>query len=282
MFDDRGRKLRHADPATPVEILGLSDVPQAGDRFGVAPDEKTARVWAQEQLQIRQAGASDQPLQRTALTLEDLYSQVQAGAVKDLNLIIKTDLQGSIDPIRSSVERLSNEEVRVKVLHAATGNVTESDINLAQASRAIVVAFNVRVEPGPRRLADANQIDIRQYSVIYELIQDVEAAIRGMLAPKYQEVLEGRVEVRQLFRVGRERVIAGSHVLEGRITRQSVVKVLRGGRPLLEDGRLDNLKRFKDEVREVVAGYDCGVTVEGFNDFQPGDIVEAYARERIG
>jgi translation initiation factor IF-2 len=282
MFDDRGKAMRHADPSTPVEILGLSDVPQAGDRFAVAPDEKTARVWAQEQVTVRQAGAGDVPIQRSALTLEDLVSQAQAGAVKDLNIVIKTDVQGSIDPIRSSLEKLSNEEVRVKVLLAGTGNVTDSDVNLAISSRAIIVAFNVRVEPGARRLADGQGIDIRSYSVIYELIEDVEAALRGMLAPKYEEVLEGRVEVRQLFKVGRETVIAGSFVLEGRIARTSIINVLRGGRALVEGARLANLKRFKDEVREVLAGYECGVTVDGFNDFQPGDIIEAYARERVG
>jgi translation initiation factor IF-2 len=282
MFDDRGRKLRHADPSTPVEILGLADVPGAGDRFAVAPDEKTARGWAQEQLQVRQAGAAEGgQTARPAVSLEDLLNQAQAGAVKDLNLIIKTDVQGSIDPIRSSVEKISTDDVKVKVLLAGTGNVTESDVNLAITSRAIVVAFNVRVEPGARRLADANQIEIRTYSVIYEIVEDVSAALRGMLEPKYEEVLEGRVEVRQLFRVGRERVIAGSHVLEGRITRQSVLRVLRGGRDLLEGGRIDNLRRFKDDVREVEQGYDCGITIVDFNDLQPGDIIEAYARRRV-
>ena len=283
MFDDRGKTVRHADPSTPVEILGLSDVPQAGDRFAVAPDEKTARAWAQEQVAVRQFGAGEgQPVQRPQLTLEDLVSQAQAGAVKDLNIIIKTDVQGSIDPIRSSLEKLSNEEVRVKVLLAGTGNVTESDVNLAISSRAIVVAFNVRVEPGARRVADAQGIDIRTYSIIYELIEDIDAALRGMQAPKYEEVLEGRVEVRQLFKVGRETVIAGSFVLEGRIARQSILNVKRGNQTLVEGARLANLKRFKDEVREVAAGYECGITVEGFNDFQLGDIIEAYARERVG
>src|SRR5579884_1237955 len=281
MFDDTGKQIRHAPPATPVEILGLSDVPQAGDRFAVAPDEKTARVWAQEQVAIRQAGAGAEG-QRKEFTLDTFQSMVQAGTIKDLNLIIKTDVQGSIDPIRSSFEKLSNEEVRVKVLHAATGNVTDTDVSLAQTSGAIIVAFNVRTEPSARRVADANGVDIRNYNVIYEAIEDVDAALRGMQAPKYEEVLEGRVEVRQLFKVGRETVIAGSFVLEGCVTRQSIVNVLRGGRALLEGGRLAGLKRFKDDVREVQAGYECGITVEGFNDFQPGDIIEAYARERIG
>ncbi|HEY3081047.1 MAG TPA: translation initiation factor IF-2 [Chloroflexota bacterium] len=282
MFDDRARKLRHAEPSTPTEILGLADVPGAGDRFAVAPDEKTARSWAQEQLQVRQANAADgAQLARPAVSLEDLLNQAQAGAVKDLNLIIKTDVQGSIDPIRSSVEKLSTDDVKVKVLLAGAGNVTESDVNLAITSRAIVVAFNVRIEPGARRQADANQIEIRNYSVIYEIVEDVSAALRGMLEPKYEEVLEGRVEVRQLFRVGRDRVIAGSHVLEGRISRQSILKVLRGGRVLLEGGRIDNLRRFKDDVREVEQGYDCGITIVDFNDLQPGDLIEAYARRRV-
>lgn len=281
MFDHRGKGLRHADPATPVEILGLSDVPQAGDRFAVAPDERTARSWAQEQLQIRQATRGDQPQARASMTLEDLMSQQQTGAVKELNVIVKTDVQGSADPIRASVEAITNDEVKVKVLQASTGNVNESDVNLAIASRAIVVAFNVRVEPGARRVADNAGVDIRTYSVIYEIVEDIEAAVRGMAEPKYQTVLEGSAEVRQLFKVGRETVIAGSYIVDGRITRQSLVTVRRGGRVLVEGARLSNLKRFKDEVREVTSGYECGITVEEFNDFQPGDVIEAYARERI-
>ncbi len=281
MFDDRAKRLRTADPSTPVEILGLADVPQAGDRFAVAPDDKTARVWATEQLQIRQASGSDQSQSRASMTLEDLYSQVQAGAIKDLNLIVKTDVMGSIEPIRSSVEKLSGDEVKIKVLLAGAGNVTESDVNLAQTSRAIIIAFNVRIEPGARRVADTAKVDIRQYSTIYEVIADIDAAMRGMFAPKFQDVHEGTVEVRQLFKVGRDRVIAGSYVVDGRVTRQSTMKVIRGGKVLHEGGQIFNLKRFKDEVREVLAGYECGLTLEGYNDFQPGDIVEAYARERI-
>jgi translation initiation factor IF-2 len=281
MFDHRGRGLRHAEPSTPVEILGLSDVPQAGDRFAVAPDEKTARSWGQEQLMIRQATRGDQPQSRSAMTIEDLMTQAAAGGTKELNVIVKADVQGSVDPIRSSIERLSTEETRVKVLLAGTGNVNESDVNLAISSKALIAAFNVRVEPGARRVADANGIDIRSYTVIYEIVEDIEAALRGMAEPKYQEVLEGTAEVRQIFKVGRERVIAGSYVADGRIGRQSVVKVLRGGKTLLDGGRLANLKRFKDEVREVASGYECGITVEDFNDFQVGDVIEAYARERI-
>ena len=233
MLDENGKPMRHAGPSTPVEILGLSDVPQAGDRFAVAPDEKTARAWAQEQVTVRQVGAGAEAT-RGPLTLESLQTMVQAGTVKDLNVIVKTDVQGSIEPIKSSLEKLSNDEVRVRVLHAGTGNVSDNDVNLAQTSGAIIVAFNVRVEPSARRMADNAGVDIRHYSVIYEVVEDVEAALRGMLEPKYQEVLEGRVEVRQLFRIGRTTVIAGSFVLEGRITRQSILKVLRGNRVLLE------------------------------------------------
>jgi translation initiation factor IF-2 len=280
MLDENGKPMRHAGPSTPVEILGLSDVPQAGDRFAVAPDEKTARAWAQEQVTVRQAGTGGEA-SRGPLTLESLQTMVQAGTIKDLNIIVKTDVQGSIEPIKSSIERLSNDEVRVRVLHAGTGNVSDNDVNLAQTSGAIIVAFNVRVEPSARRMADNAGVDIRHYNVIYEVVEDIEAALRGMLEPKYQEVLEGRVEVRQLFRIGRTTVIAGSFVLEGRITRQSILKVLRGNRVLLEGGRIAGLKRMKDDVREVQAGYECGITVEDFNDFQPGDIIEAYARERV-
>jgi translation initiation factor IF-2 len=281
MFDHRSRGLRHAEPSTPVEILGLSDVPQAGDRFAVAPDEKTARAWGQEQLTIRQASRGDQLQARSAMTIEELMTQAAAGGVKELNVIVKADVQGSVDPIRSSIERLSTDETRVKVLLAGTGNVNESDVNLAISSKALIAAFNVRVEPGARRVADANSIDIRSYSIIYEIVEDIEAALRGMAEPKYQEVLEGTVEVRALFRIGRERVIAGSYVVDGHVTRQSTIKVLRAGRTLLEGGRIANLKRMKDDVREVTAGYECGITAEDFNDFQVGDVIEAYARERI-
>jgi len=280
MFDDRRGKVRHASPAMPVEILGLNDVPHAGDRFGVAPDDRTARAWAQEQLQIRHSSGADTG-SRASLSIEEMLDRAQSSAAKDMNLIIKCDVQGSVDPIRASVEQLGTSDVRIKILYAGIGNVTESDVNLAVASQGRIAAFNVRTEPGARRVAEAHQVAIRNYSVIYEIIEDVTAAARGMTEPRYREVLEGRIEVRQLFRIGRETVIAGCHVLEGRVTRQSTMTVRRGPQTLLESGRLANLKRFKDEAREVVAGYDCGITVADFNDFVVGDIIDAYARERI-
>jgi|DewCreStandDraft_1066081.scaffolds.fasta_scaffold01507_18 translation initiation factor IF-2 len=273
MFNDRGKRLKQAGPATPVEILGLPAVPQAGDKFVVAPDEKTARAWAQT-AQRQQEEASRQPEQ---VSLEDLFQRIQAGQVKELNLIVKTDVQGSIEPIRVSLERLSTPEVTVKILHSGTGNITESDVLLAQASKAIILGFNVKVEPGARRLAEQNRVDIRLYSVIYDLVEDVQKALTGLLAPKQVEVVEGHAEVRQVFRLSKGLVVAGCYVTDGKITRQSLVRVRRGD-SVIFDGRVASLKRFKDDVREVAAGFECGVTLEGFTDFQVGDVLEAYTK----
>jgi len=275
MFSDSGKHLKKAEPATPVEILGLVDVPQAGDTFRVAPDEKTARAWAQE---AAGRGLAEAAAGRAA-SLEDIATQIQAGEVKDLNLILKTDVQGSVQPIKESLERLSTDEVKVRTLHSGTGNVTESDVLLAQASNAIIVGFNVRVEPGASRVAEASSVDIRLYDVIYNVVEDIQKALTGMLEPKYVDVVEGHAEVRQTFKVGKAGTIAGCMVLDGRISRTSSVRVLRQGSPVFE-GKIASLRRFKDDVREVAAGYECGLGLEGFNDFQVGDVVESYRRER--
>jgi translation initiation factor IF-2 len=213
------------------------------------------------------------------VTLDDLYSQIQAGQMKELNIIVKTDVQGSIEPIRTSLERLSNESVKVRIIHQGTGNVTESDVLLAQASKAIIIAFNVRAEPGARKVADMGNVDVRFYEVIYGLVDDVRNALTGMLEPKFVEVVDGRAEVRQLFKVGKGDFIAGSAVSDGKITRGDFARVIRGGKVVF-DGKIDSLRRFKDDVREVTTGYECGIGIEGFKELQPGDVIEAYRKER--
>lgn len=275
MFNDKGKRIRKAEPSTPVEILGLSEVPQAGDILTVAKDEKAARALAES----RRAKVAE-PAVPAALSLEDMVEQIRAGEVKQLDLILKTDVQGSIEPIKSSLERLSDENVKVKVIHDGTGNVTESDVLLAQASKAIVIGFNVRVEPGARRAADQAKVDIRLYDVIYNVVDDVKRALTGMLEPTYQEIVEGHAEVRQLFRIGKTDVVAGCFVTDGKVSRTSNVRILRDGHVVF-DGRISSLRRFKDDVREVLTNFECGLSVDGFRDWQVGDIVESYTKEKV-
>lgn len=276
MFNDRGKGLKKAEPSTPVKVLGLSDVPQAGDTFEVLADERAARLVAASRAKQKQAEAVT--VQR-AVSLNDLFAQIQAGQVKELNLILKTDVQGSIEPIRNSLERLSDENVKVKIIHQGTGNITESDVLLAQASKAIIIGFNVRTEPGARKVADAGQVDVRHYDVIYNLVDDVKNALKGMLDPKYVEIVDGRAEIRQLFKVGKGEFVAGSAVVDGKIVRGDFVRVFRDNK-LIYDGKISSLRRFKDDVKEVSTGYECGIGIEGFSELQPGDIIEAYRKER--
>ncbi|MGQ9675902.1 MAG: translation initiation factor IF-2 [Chloroflexota bacterium] len=275
MFNDKGKRIRKAEPSTPVEILGLSEVPQAGDILTVAKDEKTARALA-ESRRVRVA----EPVVAAAMSLEDMVEQIRAGEVKQLDLVLKTDVQGSIEPIKNSLERLSDEQVKVKVIHEGTGNVNESDVLLAQASKAIIIGFNVKVEPGARRAADAAKVDIRLYDIIYNVVDDVKKALTGMLEPKYQEVVEGHAEVRQLFRIGKAEVAAGCLVFDGKLSRTSTVRVLRDGQPVFE-GRITSLRRFKDDVREVLTNFECGISLDGFKDWQIGDVIESYTKERV-
>jgi translation initiation factor IF-2 len=245
----------------------------AGDRLQVLGDEKSARA----QSQAYEIAARRQ--ERPEVSLDDVFAQFAAGATRELNVIVKTDVQGSIEPIVASLERLSEEGITVKVVLSGTGNITESDVMLAAASGAIVVGFNVRVETGARRLADTQRVDIRFYSVIYELVDDVRAALTGMLAPKFAEIVYGHAEVRQIFRVGRTQA-AGCYVTDGTIHRNNQVRVLRDGAVLFA-GRLAALRRFKDDAREVTAGYECGMSVDGFNDFQEGDVIESFGKEQV-
>lgn len=278
MFNDRGKPIRRAEPSTPAEILGLSGVPEAGDTVVVVSDERTARSMAEQEANRRQESAM-QPA-KAAVSLEDISGQIATGQTKELNVILKTDVQGSIDPLRASIERLSTDEVKVRIIHEGTGNVTESDILLAAASNAIVVGFNVRMEPSAVRRQEAEGIDVRLYSVIYNLVEDIQQALAGMLEPVYRDVLEGRAEVRQIFKIGRTDVIAGSMVLEGKVTRGAMAKVLRDGE-VLHESRIATLRRFKDDVREVATGFECGITIDGFNGIQVGDIIESYGKERV-
>ncbi|TAK35080.1 MAG: translation initiation factor IF-2 [Chloroflexota bacterium] len=276
MFNDKGKRIKKAGPATPAEILGLSTVAPAGETIEVVTDEKTARTRIAEAEKARQREAS---VVQKSVSLDDIMTRIRAGDVKELDVVLKTDVQGSIEPIRSSLERLQAENVKVNVIHAGTGNITESDVNLAVASKAIVVGFNTRAEPGARNLADAEGIDIRLYSVIYELVGDVEKALTGMLEPKFTEVIRGHGEVRQVFKIGRHEQVAGCYILDGKFTRNSSVRVSRDGK-VVGDAKVAALKRFKEDVREVAAGFECGVTLEGYHDFQVGDKLEFYGKEK--
>jgi translation initiation factor IF-2 len=276
MFDERGRTVTEAGPSTPVKVLGLHSVPLAGDVFTIVKDEKAARAQVDEKRRAHEAAllAEAHPV-----NLDTLFGEIHSGNVRDLNIILKTDVQGSIDPIRHSLERLSNEEVRVKIIHSGSGTITESDVMLAVASRGIIIGFNSRVDGGAKKLAETEHVDIRQYAIIYNLIEDVENALKGMYEPVYADVVDGHAEVRQIFRISRQGNIAGSYVLDGTLTRNGLVKVMRGGE-MIADTRCSGLKRFQDDVREVQSGYECGISLEGFNAFELGDVLEFYHKER--
>ena len=275
LFDDKGRRLRKAAPSAAAEVLGMNEVPTAGDVWRVVADEKTARSMAGVRAVETVAETPVAPV-----TLDDLYKQIQAGQVKELNVIVKTDVQGSVEPIVNSLSRLQAEDVRVRVIHSGTGSITESDVLLASASHAVIIGFNSRLEPGAKHLAEENQVDIRFYEVIYKLVEDVQKALTGLLEPKYEEVTEGHAEVRQLFKISKSEAVAGVMVTDGKVSRNSRGRIIRGG-GVLFDGKIGSLRRFKEDVRDVAAGYECGVQMEGFSDFQIGDILEFYRMERV-
>ncbi len=277
MNDDKGKSIKKAGPSIPVEILGLSEVPDGGDVFYVVEDERKARqvVEARKFKQKQEAQK-----QSTAVSLDNLFEQIEAGKTKDLNIIVKADVQGSVEAVRQSLERIANEEVKVNVIHGAVGAVNESDVMLATASNAIIVGFNVRPTPGATVSADASDVDIRLYRVIYDAIEDIEAAMKGMLAPKFQEQITGHIEIRTTFRVSGVGTIGGAYVTDGKVNRNSLVRVVRDG-IVIHEGELASLKRFKDDVKEVASGYECGVSIEKFNDIKEGDVVEAYIMEQV-
>jgi translation initiation factor IF-2 len=277
LFNDRGKRVRKAGPSTPVEVLGLNGVPEAGDRLQVVSDERTARQLAAENARLTER----EPEARPELSLQALASRIQAGEVKEVALIVKADVQGSIEPILASLARLEQETgIRVKVLHTGTGNITDSDVMLAVASKAIILGFNVRAEPSARRAAETQGVDVRLYNVIYHLVEDMRRALAGMLEPQYREVVRGRAEIRQVFRIAKGGQAAGCLVLEGTIARGALVRIHRG-REVIYEGRIQSLRRVKEDVREVVAGQECGMTFEGFNEFAAGDLVETYEKELV-
>jgi translation initiation factor IF-2 len=279
MMNERGESLREASPAMPVLVTGLSDVPKAGDIFRVVESEREARSIAEERAEQERLGGA-RPVRPTALTLSELFSQFQAGDVAELNLILKADVQGSLEPIANSVEKLSTEDLKVKILHQGTGAVSESDVMLASASQAIIIGFHVDVDEAARRMAMQEGVDIRLYNIIYKLVDDVDRALKGLLEPEYADVVIGHAEVRAVFRIRRRGNVAGCYVSDGEVTRNALVRVLRDEEEIF-DSRIDSLKRFQEDVTEVRAGFECGISVAGFDDFQEGDVLEFYVREQI-
>jgi translation initiation factor IF-2 len=276
MFDEVGQSVEEALPSTPVLILGLSDVPEAGEMFRVVSDEQTARaIVARREEELKARAAT--PVR--AFTLDDFSSRIQAGQAKELNLIIRTDVQGSIEPIVNSLEELGDEELKVNIIHAAAGNIGESHINLAIATQSIVIGFQVYPDSAARRLAENEGVDIRTYDIIYKLIDEVDKALKGLLEPTYVDVVVGEAEVRATFRVSKVGVVAGCYIRQGEARRNARARVLRGEEQLY-DGHVASLKRFEENVREVRAGFECGVGLEGFEDFAVGDVIEFYVKER--
>ena len=277
MVDDKGSSVKSAGPSTPVEILGLSEVPEAGELFYAIKDEKIAR-----QLVEKRKNKLKEEHQNISskVSLDDLFKQIQEGKVKDLNIIIKADVQGSVEAVKQSLEKLSNEEVRIKVIHGGVGSVTESDVTLADISNAIIIGFNVRPGTNVAEYAQTAGVDMRMYRVIYNAIEDIEAAMKGMLEPTFKEVVLGHTEVRQIFKVSGVGTIAGCYVLDGKINRNNDIRLIRNG-IVVHEGSLASLKRFKDDVKEVVQGYECGLSIERFNDIKESDIIESYTMEEV-
>ena len=278
MTSARGEKLKEAGPSVPVEIIGMSEVPGAGDDFHAVADERMARELVEQRKQDQKDAAAGPVKQK--VSLEELFSQIQAGEMKDLNVIVKADVQGSAEAVKASLEKISNEEVRVRVIHCAVGAVSESDVMLATTANAIIVGFNVRPDKNAQEVAARNKVDMRMYRVIYEAIDEIESAMKGMLAPKFKEVELGRAEVRQVYKITNVGIVAGSYVLEGRMARNAQMRLVRDG-IVVHDGAIASLQRFKDSVKEVAAGYECGITIEKFQDIKEGDIIEAYVMEQI-
>ncbi|MGL4737494.1 MAG: translation initiation factor IF-2 [Cellulosilyticaceae bacterium] len=278
MVDDKGRQVKKAGPSTPVEILGLSEVPTGGDMFYIANSDKQARQLAEK---VKAQGREQLIVQTPQkVCLDDLYTQIQEGKVKDLNIIVKADVQGSVEAVKQSLERLTTEEVRIRIIHGAVGAITETDISLASASGAIIIGFNVRPETTAKVIADREQVDVRLYRIIYNAIEDIQAAMKGMLDPEFREKVTGHAIIRQTFRVSGVGTIGGAYVTDGKLLRNSGVRVVRDGIVVYE-GHLSSLKRFKDDAKEVNTNYECGVSFEKFNDIKENDIVEGFIMEEI-
>jgi translation initiation factor IF-2 len=277
MFDFRGRRVRKAGPSTPVSVMGLSDVPMAGDLFEVVESEKDARVIVGERESIKKQAASSQ---KGVLTLEQLFDRFQAGDVKELRLILKADVQGSLEPISSSINDLAKGDIAINVLYAETGNVGENDVMLAAASKAIVIGFNVQAEAAARRLAEAEGVSIRLYDIIYRLTEDLEKALKGMLEPEEKQTVIGHAEVRAVFKITKLGYIAGCRVNDGELRRNAFVRVLRSGTEI-HSGTVSSLKHLQEDVREVRQGFECGIGLKGFDAYQIGDILECYTIEKV-
>jgi translation initiation factor IF-2 len=276
LVNDKGKNVAQAGPSEPVEVVGFADLPEAGDIFYVT-DEKTARQLAEKRQQFRR----EKELKKDQrFKLEDLFVRIKEGEIRELNIVLKADVQGSIEAIQNSLERLSNEEVRVRVIHGGVGAISESDVMLASASGAVIVGFNVRPDPIAKRLAEREEVDLRLYRIIYNIIDDVKKAMEGMLEPEFREVVLGRAEVRATFRVPKAGTVAGSYVTEGKITRNSEARIIRDN-VVIYEGKIESLRRFKDDVREVVSGFECGIGLERFNDIKEGDIIECFTNEEI-
>ena len=277
MANDKGKKVKKAGPSTPVEIIGLTEVPEAGETFYEVKDEKTAK----HLIEKRKRQAREKSINAmSTVSLNDLFSQIEKNKLKQLNLIVKADVQGTVEAVTSSLEKISNDEVKVKVIHANVGGVTESDVTLAKVANAIIIAFNVRPEPIAKEMAQKEGIEIKQYSVIYKAIEDVEAAMKGMLDPTFEEKVIGNAEIRQTFKVSNVGTIAGCYVLDGKVTRHAGVRVIRDN-VVIHEGKLASLKRFKDDAKEVAAGYECGLQIENFNDIKEGDMLEIFVMEEV-
>ena len=276
MFDHKGKNVKEAGPSVPVEVLGLSEVPVSGDKFEVVKDEKTARNIAEE----RKEAAKSAYLNTNKVSLEDLYSQIQEGKVKELSIIVKADVQGSVQALTQSLEKLSTDAVKVRVIHGAVGAITETDVTLAAASNAIIIGFNVRPDNNAVAMAEKEKVDMETYRIIYDAIEDVKSAMIGMLEPEYKEVVLGTAEVRQTYKISSVGTVAGCYVTSGKVVRNESVRVVRDG-IVIFDGALSSLKRFKDDAKEVAQNYECGLTIDKFNDIKEGDIIEAYTMEEI-
>ena len=277
-MDDKGKRVKEAGPSTPVEILGLSDVPNAGEILVATENDKEAKSFAATFVSENKNRLLEET--KAKMSLDDLFSQIQAGNLKELPIIVKADVQGSVEAVKQSLVKLSNEEVVVKVIHGGVGAITESDVSLASASNAIIIGFNVRPDATAKTIADQEGVDVRLYKVIYQAIEDVEAAMKGMLDPVYEEKVIGHAEVRQTFKASGVGTIAGGYVLDGIFQRNCKVRITRGEEQIYE-GNLASLKRFKDDVKEVKAGFECGIVFEKYNDIKEGDQIEAFVMEEI-
>ena len=277
MLDDKGRELQTAGPATPVEITGLNDVPSAGDKFMAFPTEKEARRIGEQRLQDRQ---EKERRSNSAMSLDDLYAQINSGDLQDINIIVKADVQGTAEAVKASLERITLDNIRVKVIRSTVGAITESDVLLASASKAIIYGFNVRPDATVRKKAEEEGVDIRLHNIIYKMVEEIEAAMKGMLAPEITEVIIGQAEVRQVYKVSKVGSVAGSYVTDGCMKRDCGVRLIRDG-VVVYEGKLGSLKRFQNDAKEVNAGYECGMTIENFNDIKEGDIIEGYEMQEV-